>query len=117
MQYITYDEYENLGGVLDVTAFNRYSVRAFGRITQRTQGRIGEDNITAEVKNLCRDLIEYFANNDVVKQKISSASQSMGGVSESESYVVKTSSDIENDIEEMFRDYLPPELLYRGCSI
>ena len=115
MQYITYDEYVNIGGKLDVAAFDRYSIRAFSRINQRTQGRIKEDSITIEVKHLCRDMIDYLALNDVSKVKLSSASQSMGGVSESESYVVKSASDMDADIENMFSDYLSHELLYRGC--
>lgn len=115
MQYITYDEYINIGGRLDVTAFDRYSIRAFSRIKQRTQDRIKEDSITVEVKHLCRDIIDYLAQYDVLKANLSSASQSMGGVSESESYVIKSASDMEVDIEDMFSDYLSHELLYRGC--
>ena len=30
MIYLTYEEYSNIGGICDLTAFNRFSDRAFG---------------------------------------------------------------------------------------
>ena len=123
MEYLTYDEYEKIGGVLDSTAFDRYSVRAFLRITQETHNRISQMAIIPDaVKHLCRDLIEYMSNNLSQDKALTSVSQSQGGTSESESYVNKTANDIDNDIMTLFYDYLASvtddngtPLLYRGC--
>lgn len=123
MEYITYDEYKEIGGVLDSAAFSRYSVRAFARITKETHNRIvNMHNIPFEVKHLCRDLIEYMHNNVTSDKTVVSASQSQGGASESESYMQKTVADIDNDIDSMIYDYLAAvtddngvSLIYRGC--
>ena len=123
MEYITYDEYKEIGGVLDVAAFNRYSVRAFSIITKATHERMfAMVELPNEVKHLCRDVIEYLSNNATQEKALSGASQSQGGTSESESYVVKTSKDVAEDIDTMIFDYLSTIkddkgvlLLYRGC--
>jgi hypothetical protein len=123
MEYVTYDQYNAIGGVLDVAAFERYSVRAFSKITTETHSRIlSMANVPNEVKHLCRDLIEYLFYNAKQEKAVASTSQSQGGASESESYVDKTSKDIENDINSLIYDYLASvaddngiPLLYRGC--
>lgn len=124
MTYLTYEEYSNMGGVLDLTAFNRYIDRACGIIDNSTHNRIEcMAEVPQRAKALCRDLVEYLARystNDIV---VSSRSQSAGGVSESESYVTKTEVELQADIDNMIADYLMAEtddngtpLLYRGCS-
>ena len=123
MQYLTFEEYSQIGGTLDVTAFDRYSVRVFSRIKQETQGRIEKMAVVPdEVKHLCRDLIEYMHNNVKTEREIASASQSQGGASESESYVNKTYADKEAELSNIIYDYLASvttdtgvSLLYRGC--
>ena len=123
MEYLTYDEYIEIGGILDSAAFNRYSVRAFSRINQETHNRISKiKNIPDVVKHLCRDLIEYMSNNLSQDKALTSVSQSQGGASESESYVNKTVNDMDNDISSLIYDYLASvtdnngtPLLYRGC--
>ena len=123
MEYLTYDDYKKIGGVLESTAFNRYSVRAFTRIDQETHNRLSQMEIIPNaVKHLCRDLIEYMSNNLSQDKALTSVSQSQGGASESESYVNKTINDIDNDISNLIYDYLASitndngtPLLYRGC--
>ena len=123
MEYLTYDEYKEIGGVLDPAAFDRYSIRAFSRITQETHNRIDAMAIVPkEVKNLCRDLIEYMYHNVGQEKAVTSESQSQGGSSESISYANKTSSDNQKEIDDMIYDYLASvfdddgtPLLYRGC--
>jgi hypothetical protein len=123
MQYITYDEYINIGGQLDVTAFDRYSIRAFSMVNQETHGRIDKmAKVPDEVKHLCRDLIEYMHNNLNQDKSLSSISQSQGGVSEGEAYVYVKPSEHEARISEMIDDYLGSlkddagtPLLYRGA--
>ena len=124
MTYLTYEEYSNMGGVLDLTAFNRNIDRACGIIDNATHNRIeGMAEVPQRAKALCRDLVEYLARYSTSNMVVSSRSQSAGGVSESESYVTKTDTELQADIDNMIADYLMAEtddngtpLLYRGCS-
>ena len=122
MIYIDFEEYKEIGGVLDLTAFNRNIDRACGIIDNATHNRIeGIAEIPQRAKALCRDLVEYLVENNGVKI-VTSKSQSAGGVSESESYANKTADDVYGDIQNMLYDYLGNEkddkgtpLLYRGA--
>ena len=124
MRYIEYQEYLDIGGVLDSTAFNRNIDRACGIIDNATHNRIEYmAEVPQRAKALCRDLVEYLARNDTTEIAVTSRSQSAGGVSESESYATKTDVELQADIDNMIADYLMPEtddngtpLLYRGCS-
>ena len=124
MTYLTYEEYSSMGGVLDLTAFNRNIDRACGIIDNATHNRIEcMAEIPQRAKALCRDLVEYLARYSTSDMVVSSRSQSAGGVSESESYVTKTDTELQADIDNMIVDYLMAEtddngtpLLYRGCS-
>ncbi len=103
MQYLTYEEYTKIGGALDSTAFNRNIDRACTMIDIRTQSRLEAfENIPQIVKIVCADLVGYIATNAVEKPFVSSKSQSAGGVSESESYVVKTAEDFASDLDRIF---------------
>ncbi len=122
MQYLTYEEYTEMGGICDLTAFNRNIDRACGVIDNATHNRIEcMEEVPQKVKPLCRDLLEYLVENNTVKI-VTSRSQSAGGVSESESYATKTADDVYGDIQNMIYDYLlnitddnGTPLLYRGC--
>ena len=122
MTYLTYEEYSNMGGVLDLTAFNRNIDRACGIIDNATHNRIeGMTEVPQKAKALCRDLVEYLVENNGDKI-VTSKSQSAGGVSESESYATKTADDVYGDIQNIIYDYLGNEkddkgtpLLYRGA--
>lgn len=103
MTYLTYEEYSNMGGVLDVTAFNRYIDRACAMIDNRTQSRLEcFEEVPQIVKIVCADLIDYITTNTVEKPIVSSKSQSAGGVSESESYATKTAEDYSTDLDRIF---------------
>ena len=123
MIYLTYDEYKAIGGTLEETAFIRNIDRACGVIDNATHNRI---DCMAEVpqmaKSLCRDLVEYLANNVSGGKAVTSKSQSAGGVSESESYQTKTDDEINSDMLNIVYDYLATEkddngtpLMYRGA--
>ena len=123
MEYITFEDYKSIGGVLEPAAFDRYSLRVFSRIRKETCGRVDVmEAVPDEVKHLSRDLIEYMHYNVNSGKAVASESQSQGGASESISYVNKTSADTEKDIDRMIYDYLASvvddkgvPLLYRGC--
>ena len=103
MQYLTYEEYQEIGGTLDLTAFNRNIDRACAMIDLRTQSRLEAfESIPQIVKIVCADLVGYIATNSVEKPIVTSKSQSAGGVSESESYAVKTADDFANELDRIF---------------
>lgn len=124
MIYLTFEEYNELGGVLEETAFARNINRCCLMIDNHTNGRFEEfSKLPDELKLLCRDLVEYISNNIVDKPTITSKSQAAGGVSESESYATKTAEDFANDIENLMIDYLSQvktkngiPVLYRGAT-
>lgn len=121
MIYLTYEEYLNIGGICDLTAFNHNIDRACAMIDIRTQLRLEQfEDIPSLVKIVCADLVDYISTNTVEKS-ITSKSQSAGGVSESESYTVKTAEDYAADLDRIFE---PLEviktrngisILYRGA--
>ena len=123
MIYLTYDEYSAMGGICDLTAFNRNIDRACGVIDNATHNRIDDmAEVPQRAKALCRDLVEYLARNGTTENAVTSRSQSAGGVSESESYATKTADDVYGDIQNMVYDYLlnvaddkGTPLLYRGA--
>lgn len=123
MVYLTYDEYKAIGGTLDLTAFNRNIDRACAMVDVRTQSRLKTfESIPDIVKVVCRDLVEYITENKVEKPNVSSRSQSAGGVSESESYIVKTAIDFSSDLDRIFEALIPVEtangvsIMYRGAQ-
>ena len=124
MIYLTYEEYSNIGGICDLTAFNRNIDRVCGVIDNATHNRVEcMAEVPQRAKALCRDLVEYLARYSTSDMVVSSRSQSAGGVSESESYVTKTDVELQADIDNMITDYLlnvtddnGTPLLYRGCS-
>lgn len=124
MQYLTYEEYiGEFGGVLDSAAFNRSIDRACGVIDNATKKRIESMESTPRMaKVLCRELVEYFAANFGSSKQVSNHSQSAGGVSESESFVIRSIEERAGEIDDMVKDYLLNEvddngtpLLYRGA--
>ena len=122
MIYLTYDEYSTMGGILDLTAFNRNIDRACAMIDNRTQSRLEcFEEFPQIVKVVCADLVEYIANNSVEKPIVTSKSQSAGGVSESESYATKTAEDYSTDLDRIFEPLAVVKtkngvsVLYRGA--
>jgi glutamyl-tRNA reductase len=102
MTYLTYEEYSNIGGRLDLTAFNRNIDRVCAMIDNRTQSRLEcFEEIPQIVKVVCADLVDYISTN-AVEKVITSKSQSAGGVSESESYATKTAEDYSVDLDRIF---------------
>lgn len=125
MTYLTYEEYTEIGGTLDLTAFNRSIDRACGFVDMHTQSRLQSVlEVSTRVKACVRDLVEYLANNVSSGKAVTSKSQSAGGVSESESYVTKTDDETNSEMLNIVYDYLATEkddngtpLMYRGAMI
>lgn len=123
--YLTYEEYIKIGGICDLTAFERNIDRACGIIDNATHSRIlNMAEVPRQAKSLCRDLVEYLVTNAITEATVTSRSQTSGPVSESESYAIKTKEQQEQDIDNLVVDYLlsvkddnGTPLLYRGCEI
>lgn len=123
MQYLTYEEYTEIGGTLDLTAFNRNIDRACGFVDLHTKSRLQSVlEVSQRTKACVRDLVEYLANNLSGAKAVTSKSQSAGGVSESESYATKTDDEINAAMLNIVYDYLATEtddngtpLMYRGA--
>jgi hypothetical protein len=123
MTYLTYDEYKEIGGTLEETAFKRNIDRACGFVDLHTQSRLQSVlEVSQRAKACVRDLVEYLSNNVSSGKAVTSKSQSAGGVSESESYATKTTDEINAEMLCVVYDYLATEkddcgtpLLYRGA--
>ena len=124
MQYLTYEEYTEIGGTLDLTAFARNIDRACGFVDLHTKSRLQSVlEVSPRTKACVRDLVEYLANNVSGAKAVTSKSQSAGGVSQSESYATKTNDEINCEMLNIVYDYLATEkdnngtpLMYR-CAI
>lgn len=102
MLYLTFEEYVELGGTLDFTAFTRNIDRACAMIDIRSHSRLRNfKEIPQIVKVVCADLLDYISTNTVDKT-VTSRSQSAGAVSESESYAIKTAEDYSADLDRIF---------------
>lgn len=108
MNYLTYEEYTNMGGVLDLTAFNRNIDRVCSVLDDATFNRIqAMAEVPQRVKACCRDLVEYYnANAKTSDMGIASWSQSAGAVSENVSYASKTADDVKNTVDNVITSYL-----------
>lgn len=123
MTYLTYGEYAEMGGTLDLTAFNRNIDRACGFVDLHTKSRLQSVlEVSQRTKACVRDLVEYLANNLSGAKAVTSKSQSAGGVSESESYATKTDDEINAEMLNIVYDYLATEtddngtpLMYQGA--
>ena len=76
-QYLTYEEYESLGGTLGEMPFNILELKARQIINERTQNRLKDvEKIPQEVKNCVYDLIQiinkYNNSNNSTSSNISS---------------------------------------------
>lgn len=123
MQYLTYEEYTEIGGTLDLTAFKRNIDRACAIIDSQTFDRVKKmRDISQKIKACCRDLVEYLYNHNSIERVVTSKSQSAGGVSESVSYAEFSVEIAEKETENIVYTYLATEtddyftpLLYRGA--
>ena len=125
MAYLNFEEFQNIGGVCDETTFNKNITRVEKIIDGYTYERIKKMlTVPNEVKELCRDLVDYYAELcEPSAKNISSISQSAGPVSESISYNTKKAEEITAEVGNLIFDYLfatsddrGTPLLYRGIS-
>lgn len=122
--YLTFAEYQTIGGTLSEQDFNKNIFRVCKIIDSETHSRVANmGTVPDEVKYLCRDLVEYINTSISTNGIVSSRSQSAGNVSESESYAVSSVSEMENTVDDMIFQYLSTvkddngiPLLFRGYT-
>ena len=123
MQYLTYEEYTNIGGELNSAAFEKNIIRAYAIIDGLTFGRIKKmRDVPQSVKYCCRDLVDYAASHNFIEKVVTSRSQSAGAVSESENYADMSIEISAKETENIVYTYLANEtddywtpLLYKGA--
>lgn len=107
MTYLTYSEYQNKGGTLDAATFDKHIDFANAVIRRYTYGRSDKlKSIPNEMKLLCRDIVDFADKIKGENYGITSKSQSAGAASESVSYAIATTKDIERELKSLVKTYL-----------
>ena len=102
-QYLTYDEYKALGGLLDQTPFNLLEFEARKEIDKYTFNRlVNLETQNQEVKVCIYNLIDQISSNQANLNGI--ASESTDGYSIS--YASQTSSETSQKIRKTIESYL-----------
>lgn len=124
--YLEYDEYVNMRGTLEQSAFIPLERKARYLINSQAGGQTGErigklTELPQAVKDCMFDIISFLSVNSAGEKQISSESQSQGGASESYSYVTRTDEEITRQcsdiIERCFYGGGIGGLLYRGACV
>lgn len=101
-QYLTYEEYQSLGGTLEEVPFNIMELTARGMVNERTHNRLKNlEAQTNEVKVCIFELIDNMPN--VMSQK-NVSSENIDGYSVS--YANKTSIEQQKLYDEIIRSNL-----------
>ena len=119
--YLTYDEYQAMGGALDMAAFARHEYRARAFIDRCTHGRLqGEEPVRESVKRLMIELMALEAQRDAAGGR-EIAAESNDGISVS--YLTGAGGYLARQCN-LAEDYLSQEttapgvpLLYAGVAI
>lgn len=118
MDYLTFDEYQEWGGKLDETAFNRLSYKASRKIDRQTFNRLHNDTEIGEpVKRLMFELIGVINNSDTTSENYSPAIASEGNDGYSVSYAsgtIMTPEASDKKIESLIEEYLQFEKAQNG---
>lgn len=118
MNYLSYSEYQQMGGTFEETAFNRLSYKASRKIDRRTFNRLQNDTEIGEpVKRLMFELIGIIGNNDTSSENYSPAIASEGNDGYSISYASTSflSPDAaDKKIDNLIEEYLQFEKAQNG---
>ena len=123
-QYLTYAEYQTLGGsAIGEMPFNLLEFEARRRIDIRTQNRIKSDNIPQEVKlceyNLINSINSYINSTNNIASNGNVKSENTDGYSISylsSSEIGEIIKSKETELEDIIRTYLL-EVIYDGEHI
>lgn len=126
--YLTYLEYNLMGGALDAAAFNVLNRKAEYVVRSQANGRTGKridelSEVPQAVKDCIFELINHLSQNRFDGTMVKSESQSLGGQSESYTYVTLTKEEVDNETEGIIFNYLSTvekngvSILYRGACV
>lgn len=125
-QYLTYEEYQGLGGNLDQTPFNLLEYNARKEVDKRTQQRLqGIGNEYQEVKLCVYNMIttlNSYSSYDIQNKAISS--ENIDGYSVSYGTPTTSTTEAKNrELEDIIDTYLSNTMvngvmvLYRGADV
>ena len=118
MSYLTFEEYQNWGGTLEETAFNRLSYKASRKIDRRTFNRLHNDTeISEPVKRLMFELIGVLGNSDSTSENYIPAIASEGNDGYSISFAsgnIMTLEMADKKVDELIEEYLQFEKAQNG---
>lgn len=123
--YLDYQTYKNMGGTLDNSAFTIAERKAEYLVNSQAGGKTGErlaefETLPQAVRDCVFDLVNYLPNYD--GKTVASESQSLGGQSESVSYVTVSAQEAQQATLDIIYMYLYPvklngvSVLYRGAK-
>ena len=125
MSYLTYEEYQNMGGTLNEIAFNSLLLDVESKVNYLTNGCITKlDTIPQAVKTLIYKLICFYNTNSqgvTENANIGNLTSYSNGIetfgySTGTDDMLKGSTSFDSKILSIIKEYLweYPELLYRG---
>ena len=117
--YLDYQTYKNMGGTLDNSAFTTAERKAEYLVNSQAGGKTGErlsefETLPQVVKDCVFELVNHLSNYD--GKTIASESQSLGGQSESVSYVTVSAQEAQEAALDIIYMYLYP-LKLNGVSV
>ena len=117
--YLDYQTYKNMGGTLDNSAFSTAERKAEYRVNSQAGGKTGErlsefETLPQAVKDCVFELVNYLT--EYGGKMVASESQSLGGQSESVSYVTVSAQEAQEAALYIIYMYLYPVKL-NGVSV
>lgn len=126
--YLSYNEFLDMGGTLDETAFKLHCRKAEYIINAQAGGMTGARisrlaELPQAVKDCTFELVMHLAQNSTSGARVQSESQSLGGQSENITYTHMSKAEADAQTEDIINTYLLPvmnggiSLLYRGAEL
>lgn len=121
--YLDYQTYKNMGGTLDNSAFTTAERKAEYLVNSQAGGKTGERlsefaTLPQAVKDCVFELVNHLT--EYGGKTVASESQTLGGQSESVSYVTVSAQEAQESVLDIIYVYLYPvklngvSVLYRG---
>ena len=117
--YLNYQTYQNMGGTLDNSAFTTAERKAEYLVNSQAGGKTGErlsefETLPQAVKDCVFVLVNHLT--EYGGKMVASESQSLGGQSESVSYVTVSAQEAQEALLDIIYTYLYPVKL-NGVSV
>jgi hypothetical protein len=114
--YLTYEDYQELGGTLPLDAFTRYERKAQRWLDYVTFNRVKHLTVVPnEVREVLAEFIGRLDDNEQRKKSGDILKQYSNGV-EQLTFVALTESDMKKELYKLAQEWLPDYLTYRGVN-